>query len=321
MTYTVFYMSATPPEHRAVILSQQPAGFRDRWRETDEPAELADGLAAADFIVTGAITAEQIAQTRRVRLIQMPGVGYEHIDVAAANARGIPVAITPEGTTNGVAEHTVLLMLALAKHLPEAHSAMKEGRWLHDQLRHICLALEEKRIGIVGMGRIGRAVAARLRGFDADLVYHDVRRLPPAEEAALGLTYLPLDDLLASADIVTLHVFLSLGSRHLIGARELALLKPTAMLINTSRGNVVDEAALYQALAERRIAAAGLDVFAEEPVAPDNPLLRLDNVVLTPHMATANRDAMIKKARACYANFERVLRGEPPVNVVKPYEE
>jgi phosphoglycerate dehydrogenase-like enzyme len=319
MPHRVFYMARTPPDHRAVTLSVQPPEFADSWLESDDPAELRAQLAAADFIVTGAITAEQIALAERVRLIQMPGVGYERIDVAAAEARGIPVAITPEGTCAGVAEHTVMMMLALYKHLTEAHTALKQGEWLHNRLRPICLMLEGKRVGIVGLGRIGREVAARLRGWGVELVYCDLRRLPPEQEVALGVRYLPLDELLATADIVTLHVFLAEGSRHLIGARELALMKPSAVLINTARGEVVDEAALYAALAERRIQAAGLDVFAVEPVAADHPLLALDNVLLTPHMATANRDAMIAKARACYENFQRVLRGAPPINVVRPY--
>jgi lactate dehydrogenase-like 2-hydroxyacid dehydrogenase len=226
------------------------------------------------------------------------------------------VAITPEGTTDGVAEHTILMMLALYKHLTEAHNALKQGQWIHARLRPIALMLQAKRVGIVGLGRIGRAVARRLQGWEVELVYHDVRRLSPAEEAALGVTYLPLDDLLTTADVITLHVFLGPGTRHLIGEREFGLMKSSAIVINTSRGDVVDEAAFYRALRDRRIAAAGIDAWTEEPTPPDNPILALDNVLVTPHMATGNRDAMIKKSLACYANFQRVLRGEPPINRV-----
>jgi phosphoglycerate dehydrogenase-like enzyme len=304
------------------MLPEAPPGFTTAWlEEHDDSATRRANLATADFLVAERLSAEEIALARRVRLIQAPGVGYEHVDVAAGAARGIPVAITPEGTVTGVAEHTVMMMLALYKHLTEAHGALTAGRWIHDQLRPICLMLAEKRVGIVGLGRIGREVARRLRGWEVELVYHDIRRLAPEDEARLDAAYLPLDELLRTADIVTLHVYLGPSSHHLIGERELNLMKPTAILINTARGEVVDEPALYRALQARRILGAGIDAWTEEPTPPDNPILRLDNVLATPHMATANRDAMIKKARAWYANFERVLRGEPPLHTVRPYQQ
>jgi phosphoglycerate dehydrogenase-like enzyme len=320
MPHTVLYMGGAPQAHRDVTLSVEPAGFDNVWLEADDtPEEVRAKLAEADFIVTGTITAEQLALAPQVKLIQMPGVGYERIDVAAANARGVPVAITPEGTIIGVSEHVILLMLAILKHLTEAHNALKAGRWIHNDLRHTALMLEEKRVGILGLGRIGREVAKRLRGFDVDLVYNDVVRQPPDVEQALGITYLPFEEVLQTADIMTLHVFLAEGSKHLIGSRELGLMKSSAILINTSRGGVIDEVALYAALRSGRIKAAGLDVFEVEPTPADNPILQLDNVVVTPHMATANRDSMIKKSQACYANFARVLNGEVPINTVKPY--
>jgi lactate dehydrogenase-like 2-hydroxyacid dehydrogenase len=319
MSHTVFYMSRAPRSHREVTISVQPPSFRDVWLESDDPAELRAKLAEADFIVGGQITAEHLALAPKLRMIQAPGVGYEHLDVEACEARGVPVAITPEGTVDGVAEHTIMMMLALYKHLTEAHNALVEGRWIHDRLRPICLMLQGKRVGIVGMGRIGRAVARRLQGWEVELVYHDIHRLPAEEEARLGAAYLPLDELLRTSDVVTLHVFLGPSARHLIGERELGLMQPTAILINTSRGAVVDEAAFYRALRDRRILAAGIDAWTEEPTPPDNPILRLDNVLATPHMATGNRDAMLKKSLAAYAIFERVLRGEAPINVVRPY--
>ncbi|MBV9357168.1 MAG: 2-hydroxyacid dehydrogenase [Chloroflexi bacterium] len=321
MTSRVFYMSSPPAAQREIMLSVQPPDFEASFLETDDADELRSKLLLADFIVAHQITADQIAIAERARLIQGPGVGYEKIDVDAAQRRGIPVAITPEGTVQGVSEHTILLILALYKHLTDAHTALKNGHWIHQQLRPICLMLEDKRVGIVGMGRIGREVARRLQGWGVELVYADLRRLTAAEEEQYRATYLPLEELLASSDVVTLHVFLSEASRHLIGERELGLMKPEAVLINTSRGDVVDEAALYRALAERRLYGAGIDAWSTEPTPPDNPLLRLDNVVVTPHMATANRDAMIKKSLATYANFQRVLRGEAPLNVVRPYHQ
>lgn len=320
MAHTVLYMGSPPQAHRDVTLSVEPDGFQHVWLEReDTPDEVRAKFAEADFIVTGAITAEQIAMAADVKLIQMPGVGYERIDVEAANARGIPVAITPEGTITGVSEHVILLILAIYKHLTGAHNALKQGRWIHNDLRHTAMMLEGKRVGILGLGRIGREVARRLRGFNVDTVYHDVVRQPAEVEQTLGVTFLPFEDVLTTADAITLHVFLAEGSQHLIGATELAMMKSDAILINTSRGGVIDEVALYAALRSGRIQAAGLDVFEIEPTPPDNPILQLENVVVTPHMATANRDSMIKKSEACYANFARVLRGEPAINVVQPY--
>ena len=210
----------------------------------------------------------------------------------------------------------VLLILAIYKHLTEAHNALKAGRWIHNDLRHVALMLEEKRVGILGMGRIGREVAKRLRGFDVDLVYYDVVRQTPEVEQALGLTYLPFEELLQTADVITLHVFLAEGSKHLIGARELGLMKSSAIIINTSRGGVIDEVALYAALRSGRIMAAGLDVFEVEPTPADNPILQLDNVVVTPHIGSATHETREAMARCAVENLLSALAGERPANLV-----
>jgi lactate dehydrogenase-like 2-hydroxyacid dehydrogenase len=321
MGHTVLYQGRPSAALLELMLGEQPTGFEAAFLE---PADGADErrrkLGQAEFFLAGRVDEALLAEMPRLRMIQAGGVGYEQIDVAACQRRGIPVAITPEGTVVGVAEHTVMMMLAIYKHLAEAHSALKAGQWIHDRLRPIALMLEEKRVGIVGMGRIGREVARRLRGFDVETVYHDIRPLAAEDEARLGARRLPLDELLRTSDVVTLHVFLAEGSRHLIGPPELELMKPSAVLINTSRGGVVDELALYEHLRAGRLYGAGIDAWEVEPTRPDNPILKLDNVLVTPHMATANRDAVIKKSRAAYANFQRVLRGEAPINTVRPYE-
>jgi D-3-phosphoglycerate dehydrogenase len=319
--HTVLYQGRTTLALQELTLSVQPPEFEDVWLdEADPPDERQRKLAAAEFFVGGRVDEALLAQMPNVRLIHMPGVGYDQIDVEACQRRGVPVAITPEGTVTGVAEHTVMMILALYKHLAEAHNALKAGQWIHSQLRPICLMLAGKRVGIVGMGRIGCEVARRLQGWEVELVYNDIARRPHEEERRLSATYLGLDELLGSSDVVTLHVFLSEGSRHLIGERELGLMKPGAVLINTSRGGVVDEAALGRALAEGRLYGAGIDAWEQEPTPPDNPLLKLEHVLVTPHMATANRDAVVRKSQAVYANFQRVLRGEAPINTVKPYK-
>jgi lactate dehydrogenase-like 2-hydroxyacid dehydrogenase len=181
------------------------------------------------------------------------------------------VALTPEGTTIPVAEHVFLLILSLYRNLLPAATALREGRWLQWSLRSRSFNLVGKRLGIVGLGRIGREVARRGRAFGCQIIYTDLARAPAEVEAELEATYASLDDLLAQADIVTLHVPLTEATRGLIGARELARMRPSAILINTARGGLVDEEALYRALVTGQIAGAGLDVFAQEPPPPDTP--------------------------------------------------
>jgi phosphoglycerate dehydrogenase-like enzyme len=320
MPHKVLYQDRPSPALLELQLGVQPPEFEAVFLEKEDSPEVRAGkLAEAEFFLGGHVDASLLAQMPNLRMIQTGGVGYESMDVEACERRGVPVAITPEGTVVGVSEHTVMLMLAIYKHLADAHNALKQGEWIHQRLRPICLMLQEKRVGIVGLGRIGREVAKRLAGFDVEIVYHDVRRLEAAGEQRLGVRYLRLEELRRTSDIVTLHVFLAEESRHLIGERELRSMKPSAVLINTSRGGVVDEAALYRVLADGHLYGAGIDAWQQEPTPPDNPLLTLPNVLVTPHMATANRDAVVKKSQASYANFQRVLRGEAPINTVRPY--
>ena len=326
MTHKVLMMGRHPARHREVVLSQrvlsqQLPGLETMFLESDDPAELASKLAVAEFVIAVEFTAEHLAMAPKLKLIQHSGVGYEQIDVDAAFERGVPVALTPEGTIPAVAEHVIMLILGLYRHLVQAHNALTRGEWIHKQLRAECLMLEGKTLGIIGIGRTGREVLRRAQPFDVRPIYHDLRQLPAEEEKRLGIEYRSLDKLISEADIVTLHVFLSEGSRGLIGERELNLMKPTAILINTSRGDVVEEAALYRALKERRIAGAGIDVFEEEPTPSDNPLLRLENVLLTPHLAGGTLDSMRQKARAQYENFRRVIDGRSPINLAQPYSQ
>ena len=306
-----FYQRLTPPEFELVWLdgNNPPAGG------------IAGALAEVEFCY-GTLLVEWLPLAPRLKLIQQSGVGYVDSFIRAARERGVPVAITPEGTCLGVAEHTILLILAVYKHLAEAHATMRAGKWDHERFRRDSYFLYGKTLGIVGLGRIGADVARRVRGFEpARVLYHDLFRKPPAAERELGVGYAALDTLLRESDVVTLHVFLSEQSRHLIGERELGLMKPSAVLINTSRGAVVDEAALYVALRDNRIWGAGLDAWTEEPTPPDNPILQLPNVTCTPHMATGTVDADRMKFQAAVANFRRVLAGQPPLNVVRPYAE
>jgi phosphoglycerate dehydrogenase-like enzyme len=313
----VAYLEPIPADVEAIIRSCLPDGLELRVRRPEEPPEEAVREAEFILVATTRITAELLAAAPRLKLIQHQGVGYNNIDVAAAARAGVPVALTPEGTTVPVAEHVFLLILSLYRRLFAARDSLREGRWLQWELRPGSCGLAGKRIGLVGFGRIGQAVAKRARAFDCPVLYADPVRAPAAVEAELEARYRPLDDLLAEADVVSLHLPLAPGTEGLIGARELALMQPPALLINTARGGLVDEEALYRALAGGRLAGAGLDVFAQEPPPPDHPLLRLENVVATPHVAAGTRDALAAKMNAAFGNMLRVARGEPPRNAVQ----
>jgi phosphoglycerate dehydrogenase-like enzyme len=245
-------------------------------------------------------------------LVHHQGVGWQDTtDHDALRARGIPLALTPEGTTIGVAEHTVLLMLAALKLLPHADRELREGRFHVNALRPVSREIQGLTIGYVGMGRIAQAVARRLAGFDVRGVFFD-----PAVDAHEGLARVSLDALLAQSDIVSLHVPLTPQTRHIIGREQLARMKPGAYIVNTARGGLIDEAALLEALRSKHLAGAALDVFEQEPMPRSHPLYELPNVVLTPHISAGTRDALATKMAALFANVERFFRGEPLRNRV-----
>ncbi|HET7767402.1 MAG TPA: 2-hydroxyacid dehydrogenase [Chloroflexota bacterium] len=318
---TVLYAEPLPVDLRLVVETEIDAlggGHRLRVAGSKDRAELLQRVAEADVVVvaTTRIDAEALAAAPRLRHVQHQGVGYDNIDVAACAARGVTVALTPEGTTTGVAEHTFLLLLALYKRLREAEGQLRAGKWPVWELRSTSYEIAGKTIGLVGFGRIGRAVAKRARAFEARVLYYDPFRADAATERELGVAYRALDDLLREADVVSLHLPLSAETRHVVGERELALMKRSAVLLNTARGPLVDECALIAALQSKQIAGAGLDVFEREPADPANPLLQLESVVVTPHISAGTIDAFRTKMRAVAANVARVARGEAPQNAV-----
>jgi phosphoglycerate dehydrogenase-like enzyme len=310
--YRVVYLEPIPAPVAAIVHSRVPEGFEFVVRSADEP--VASAVAEADFVLVATVGLDEAALSAaaRLRLIQHQGVGYDNIDLAAARRRGIPVAICPTGTSVGVAEHVFLLILALYKRLLEADASLRRGEWLQWALRPTSYEIAGKTIGLVGLGRIGREVAVRARAFGADVVYFDPVRPDAATEQALDVAWLPFDELLAAADVVSLHLPLTPATRRIIDAAAIARMKPTALLINTARGSLVDEAALVEALRAGRLLGAGLDVFDREPPPADHPLFTLANVVVTPHVAAGTVDALQAKMDACFANMRRVVAGEEP---------
>ena len=252
-----------------------------------------------------------------LEVIANMAVGYDNIDVEAADERGIVVTNTPGVLDEATADIAFLLMLAAARRLGEGERMLRAGRWEWwgpKQLRG--LDVWGRRLGIVGMGRIGQAVARRARGFGMEILYHNRSRNEEAEEE-LGARYLEFEDLLRESDFVSIHTPLTEETRHLIGARELGLMRETAVLVNTSRGPVVDEGSLAEALQEGRIFAAGLDVYEEEPKVHPR-LLELENVVLAPHIGSATIETRDKMATLAAENLVAVLRGEQPMSPVNP---
>jgi phosphoglycerate dehydrogenase-like enzyme len=269
-------------------------------------------------VATSCVNEVVVRAAQRLRLIQAQGVGYDNIDLTACVRAGVPVALTPEGTSVGVAEHVMLLALALLKKLRTLDEAVRTGSWPVWQYRSSSYELAGKTLGIVGLGRIGREVASRANAFQMSVIYYDQRRLPVDDESSLRVSYRPLVNLLAASDVVSLHLPLGADTEGLVDRRFLAAMKPGALLINTARGALVDEGALLAALGDGVIAGAGLDVLASEPPDPCNGLLTMDNVIITPHVGAGTRDAFLTKLRAIFANMQRVVDGRPPTNLVRP---
>jgi len=235
------------------------------------------------------VTREIIESAGNLKVIGRQGVGLDNIDVEAAKERGIAVVNTPEALTESVVELALGLMLSLARDIPRADRGMKEGAWLKGKLRQ--LELSGKTLGILGLGKIGTRLAEICRSLGMPVIYWSRNRKPEIEEK-VGLVYVSFDELFRKADILSIHLALTPETKGIVGERELSLMKPSALLINTARGAVVDEEALYKALRDGKLAGAGFDVFAQEPYS--GKLCELPNVVLTPHVGSDTREAQLR---------------------------
>ena len=321
---------------RIVVLAPLPeevargmlAGSTDREDVTievytgDPGPGLVEAVRGADVIIGDftfrlPIDAAAAEAARGCQLIQQPSIGYQHIDLEATRHAGIPVANVGAANAIGVAEQTIMFLLCLLKRALYFHARTASGEWAQQDI--FTLGLQEaygKTLGIVGMGHIGREVAVRAKSFGCRIVYYDVVPLPEDMESELGAERLELEELLQISDIVTLHVPLTPETTHLINRERLAAMKPGAYLLNLARGEAVDEAALAEALDEGRLAGAGIDVFTEEPVNPDNPLLKSDKVILSPHVSGGTNESRVRMLTITIENVSRVLSGEKPLYVV-----
>jgi len=295
----------------------------DVWEEARPPRkseiiERIKDVVGLLCLLTDKIDKEVLDAAPKLRAISSYSVGLDHIDLKETSRRGIIVSYTPGVLTEAVADHAWALMLAVARRVVEADRDVREGGWKVGWHPTYMLGSDVygKSIGIVGMGRIGTAIARRARGFDMNILYYSRRRKPQIE-IELGAKFLSLEELLKSSDYVILSVSLNKETYRMIGERELRMMKPTAYLINISRGAVVDTRALVKALSEGWIAGAGLDVFEEEPLPRNHPLMRLSNVVLTPHIASATREVRERMAEIAVENLVRSLKGLNPLYPVE----
>lgn len=268
--------------------------------------------------LTDKFSAEVIDRLEGIRVIANVAVGYDNIDVPAATRRGIQVTNTPDVLTDTTADFAFALLMAAARRVVEGHHYVHSGQWTKWRIDLLVgQDVHHRTLGIFGMGRIGQAVARRAGGFSMRVLYHDAQRAPEQVERDLRLEFTTAEELLRQSDLVTLHVPLMPETRHMIGAEQLRMMKRTAILVNTSRGPVVDEAALAEALDQRVIAGAGIDVFEQEPhVHPG--LLKLENVVLAPHIASASVDTRRRMSTLAAENAIAALEGRRPPNLLNP---
>jgi phosphoglycerate dehydrogenase-like enzyme len=312
-------------EEAGVVL---PEALDFRFDEVLTEKEIVSACQGADFLLTPAaypeITSRIIENIPTVRMIQTSGTGYNRIDIQTAARLGIPVANSPGRNVTTVAEFTLAIIIALQRHLVVSDREIKAGRYTHAREHFFesgSREVSEAKIGIIGFGEIGRKVAQLALSLGASVSYYDVERAPEKLENELGVTFRPLDDLLAICDVISLHVPLTDRTRGMLGSREFRLMPAGVLFINTSRGEIVDQKALAGALEAGHLGGAALDTVYPEPLPPDDRLLRLspsarDRLLLTPHIAGMTRGAMHRMLTGAIENILRAASGQPPQNVV-----
>jgi phosphoglycerate dehydrogenase-like enzyme len=305
-----------PPDILEQAQQMKPAGFTLQMMSgTASAADIAAAMREAEYLVgfIRFLPDDAYADATRLKLVQVLSAGYDRVNIEGARKVRVPICSNGGANSVAVAEHTIMLILAVYRKLVAFHQNVAQGRWHEGIPRSVDIfELEGKTVGLVGLGHIGQQVARRLKPFDTNLMYYDAFRRSPEEEARLGIQYVPFNSLLETADVVSLHVPLNDSTRHLIDADALGRMKPKAILINTCRGEVVDERALIDVLQRGGILGAGLDTQEQEPADPKNPLLTLPNVTLTPHSAGPTLDSFRKRFQNGYANIQRVAQGHPP---------
>jgi len=312
----------TPPQPAPIMEIAQdllPPGLELIVADPSKP-EFYDVAGEAEYYLGSPRTGignEFFRAAPKLKLVQLTSAGYDRVDIEAARKARVPVSNNGGANSVAVAEHAVMLMLAVLKKLVWHHNNVAAGKWrVGDAVATRTYEVEGKRLGIIGLGNIGKKVARRVQGFDMDVRYYDIVRLSEDQEDTLGVRYALLTEILRTSDVITLHVPLTDVTRKMMSTKQFAMMKKSAILVNTCRGPVVDEDALHQALTSGTIAAAGLDVMVEEPPKQNHPLFSLPNVALTPHSAGPTWDNWTKAYRNGFDNILRMESGQDPLWVV-----
>ena len=314
MTHTVVLLDFTAPPRAERLRKLLPPGFVLTHGTARGDDHLKEIIRDADFAISGqvGVSGDVLRAARRLKLLHKWGVGVDNLDTETARSLGIKVARTTGSNAVPVAEFTLGLMLATLRFQALGHERMRQGHWLgFNELPGETFLISGKTVGIVGFGAIGQNVARLLKGFGCRLLYNKRTRLGDAEEAAHGVTYASMPELLATCDIVSLHCPLTPQTANIIDAAALASMKRSAVLINVARGGVVVEADLAEALRQRTIRGAAMDVYSIEPLPAGSELLKLDNIVVTPHLAAVTADTFEPTVKRMFDNIARVARGEP----------
>ena len=315
--FRIFYNSLGTPTMYEMIRECMGEGMELVTLDTDEDDERRRKIADCDAVIVAAkpITKQMIEAGEKLRLIHHQGVGYQDtVDIEAAHAAGLRLAITPAGTTIGVAEHALLLALGAARRAAYADAELRKGHWLVNALRPVSVELSGKTVGFVGFGRIGQEAAVRFSAFGTKNVYFDPAH--PKTDPRTQAVPKSFDWIVENVDLVSLHLPLTEDSRHIVSRDVIARMKRGAILVNTARGGLVDDKALAQALSSGKLLAAGLDVFENEPISADHPLCGLPNVFLTPHISAGTRDAMRQKMVSLFQNIDRFRCGDSLENEI-----
>ena len=316
----VFLTRELPPESMRLLSEAADLTYNQEDR-TLTKQEVIDGVQNADGLIcllNDNIDQEIITSGSNLRVVANFAVGYNNIDVEAATLRGLPVTNTPGVLTDSTADMAWALLMDAARRVSEGDRMVRTGQWAGwGPLQLLGADIAGSTLGIIGFGRIGQAVAKRARGFEMRICYWNRTRLSKEQEAAFGVEYLPMNELLSESDFVSVHVALNESTRHLIGAKEFEVMKPSACLINTARGPVVDEGALVTALKQGDIASAGLDVYEQEPLLEPG-LYDLENVVLAPHLGSATIGTRTKMGNMAVENCLMACSGQRPTNLVNP---
>ena len=318
MASKILFSPTQPKVIMDLVHKLTPPGFEIVAADLDTP-QFYEAAADAEYYLGFArrMGNDFFRAAPKLKLVQLTSAGYDQVDPEAAKKAKVPVSNNGGANAIAVSEHAMMLMLAVFKRCVQFHNSVVAGNWRVGNPADVRVhEVSGATLGIVGLGNIGKKVARRAKAFDMKVQYYDIKRLTEDQEDALGVRFVLFDELLKTSDVVSLHVPLDDGTRNMIGARELGLMKRDAIIVNTCRGPVIDEDALYAALKDNKIFGAGLDVMVDEPPQPKHPLFSLQNVILTPHTAGPTWENYIARFRNGFDNIQRVASGRPPLWVV-----